>query len=324
MTTSCLNRPRRIGFTLVELLVVIGIIAVLVGILLPALNKARESARQVNCLSNMKQIATATLMFANEHKGWMPGNGSSVTRIDPSSGAVVSGTAANDFKSPADWIAWSRKTDALTGASYSGGMDQNITMSALTPYLGAKYVDHTINGANPNTVNSKLEAVYRCPSDNVESRSKFADGNNGGKGLYRYSYAMNFLVTNPVKGIGTGSDGVAYDKTARNGWSFTGKISSIKRSSDVILLICEDDQCLDDGYFNPNPTQWGSGQCEMLASRHSTMKRVAANNYTNTAAGNRDVMGNVAFVDGHGAMVGRKEALSRKYSSRPDPDPSGF
>jgi len=62
---------RRNGFTLVELLVVIGIIALLISILLPALNKARESARTVACASNARQLTMAANMFANEHKGWM-------------------------------------------------------------------------------------------------------------------------------------------------------------------------------------------------------------------------------------------------------------
>ena len=65
-----MNRRRR-AFSLVELLVVIGIIAVLIAILLPALSRARRQAKAVQCQSNMRQVGQALLLYANTWKGWV-------------------------------------------------------------------------------------------------------------------------------------------------------------------------------------------------------------------------------------------------------------
>jgi prepilin-type N-terminal cleavage/methylation domain-containing protein len=89
------KRPR--AFTLVELLVVIGIIAVLISMLLPALRRARDEANRVYCRTQLRQLTMAALMYANEHKGYLPGPHGIV---DPPSapGDYVNGVTPTDHE----------------------------------------------------------------------------------------------------------------------------------------------------------------------------------------------------------------------------------
>lgn len=113
------------GFTLIELLVVISIIALLVGILLPALSAARETARGVVCQTHLKNLSTAFVAYATDHDGIWPG------------WSIYSGVTKKDTGS---WVPYAAMT------SVNPGTEEDLTEGAIWPYC-------------PDL------GVFACPSD---------------------------------------------------------------------------------------------------------------------------------------------------------------
>lgn len=97
------------GFTLVELLVVIGIIALLISILLPALNKAREQANAARCAANMRTAVQALHLYTAENKGWLPGPHTSGDFWKPSIDGIDAGESSLDT-SPTQNMDWMSPT----------------------------------------------------------------------------------------------------------------------------------------------------------------------------------------------------------------------
>ena len=125
---------RRNGFTLVELLVVIGIIAVLAGLLLTARSRASDKAAQTQCLSNLRQIGMAMIAYAQDNE-----------QVFPLSSPLLSSGPTAPMR-PGDWIFW-RGTN----------LTEVINRSAIAPYVKAK--------------GEAFQSLMRCPADEWDNHS---------------------------------------------------------------------------------------------------------------------------------------------------------
>jgi prepilin-type N-terminal cleavage/methylation domain-containing protein/prepilin-type processing-associated H-X9-DG protein len=150
----------RRGFTLVELLVVIGIIALLIGLLLPALSRAREQAKAVKCLSNLHQLGIAAFAYAADNHGSLP--------LAIGAGSIFWDYDETDPANLQPGILWEGRTNAAVQQcpSYDGralGMPDPFTgYNYNTSYIG-NGVGETTPLGNPHTTPAKLGGL-QCSS----------------------------------------------------------------------------------------------------------------------------------------------------------------
>ncbi len=199
MPNQSLSRSR--GFTLIELLVVIAIIAVLIGLLLPAVQKVREAASRAKCQNNLKQIGLALDNYESTNGRFPP------------AGVYPANTASGD--------AWS-------------------ALARILPYIEQantfQLVDFTLNANVQDIVTRQRIPIYLCPSE-IKDEMKAATTPTG-INRYPLNYAANvgtWLVWNPISG--TGGDGAITYTSNPNGGNrtadFTDGLSNTVGYSEV-------------------------------------------------------------------------------------------
>jgi prepilin-type N-terminal cleavage/methylation domain-containing protein len=156
----------RRGFTLIELLVVIAIIGVLIALLLPAVQQAREAARRIQCTNNMKQIGVALHNYISAQGSFPPG---------------IDSTTSNLPNEHSAWVAWSAHAMLLPY------LEQNAIYNAANFNWACAWYGDQAHATNTTASFTRLNA-FLCPSDPLAGRPNLNNYHGSlGTGITRYN-----------------------------------------------------------------------------------------------------------------------------------------
>ena len=211
-------RARKVkrGFTLIELLVVIAIIGVLVSLLLPAVQSAREAARRAQCVNNLKQIGIALHNYETAHSAFPPGRmtpdrllngsvGTSYTNYNPFNGTVSPNSWTGFFSVHCHLLNYLEQVPAFNAMNF-----QVPNKSAIMSGGGV-----TVSSQN-YTAFALAQATFLCPTDS----------NNNGTGVAENNYRYNFGGSTPYAGAVADNTQTTYTKESRGNGAFSIGVST--------------------------------------------------------------------------------------------------